>query len=124
MAEEKFTPDIGAEAAPTEPAAEEHDVFFQKDPQKWMHQPPKIMRNDMRKAFKVGREADSYKCTCWNKKCPFYGDCRKCLAFHLSLEQIPTCQREMVTEIYKNGILATNLYLDVESQSEETKAEE
>ena len=113
MAEEKFAPDQLPNAElNVEAATEEHDVFYQKDPELWMRQPPKIMRGDMRRAHQIGREADSYKCTCWHKKCIFYGDCRKCLAFHLSLKQIPTCQREMVTEIYLDGTLAANLYLD------------
>ena len=111
---------MAPEAEPAvEATEEEHDVFYQADPQKWLRQPPKIIRKDMRKAFLIGRDADNYQCTCWNKKCPYYGDCRKCIAFHLALEQIPTCQREMVTEIYKNGILATNLYLDEEPQKTE-----
>lgn len=117
MADEKI--EIGMEPEqPAEAAEEKHDVFYQADPGKWLRQPPKIMCGDMREAMQCGRDADNYKCTCWNRRCPFFGDCRKCIAFHLALKQIPTCQREMVTEIYKSGVLATNLYIDAEETTE------
>lgn len=114
MAEEKF--EAGLEQEET---IEVKDVLCQAEPEKWMKRPPKVMCGDMREAFKCGREADNFKCNCWNRKCPFFGDCRKCIAFHLSLKQIPTCQRDMVTEIYLNGVLAKNLYIEDELENKE-----
>ena len=90
---------------------ETENILKQEDPLRWMRQPPKKMRGDMRMAMAYGREADKYKCTCWNKRCPFYGDCRKCIVFHMSLKQIPTCQRDMVVEMLKDGTLVEEMYV-------------
>ena len=90
---------------------ETENVLKQEDPLRWMRQPPKKMRGDMRMAMAYGREADKYKCTCWNKRCPFYGDCRKCIVFHMALKQIPTCQRDMVVEMLKDGTLVEEMYV-------------
>ena len=90
---------------------ETENLLKQEDPLRWMRQPPKKMRGDMRMAMAYGREADKYKCTCWNKRCPFYGDCRKCIVFHMSLKQIPTCQRDMVVEMLKDGTLVEEMYV-------------
>ena len=90
---------------------EDENLLKQEDPLRWMRQPPKKMRGDMRMAMAYGREADKYKCTCWNKRCPFYGNCRKCIVFHMALKQIPTCQRDMIVEMIKDGTLAEEMYV-------------
>ena len=95
-------------------ATEEDNILRQADPRKWMRRPPKKSRGDMVMALKVGAEADKYKCTCWNTKCPFHGQCRKCIAFHMELKQIPTCQRDMVIEMIKEGYLEDELYMEEE----------
>ena len=56
---------------------ETENLLKQEDPARWLRQPPKKIRGDMRMAMAYGREAEKYKCTCWNKGCPFYGNCRK-----------------------------------------------
>ena len=131
MADEKFEPGKvpagfdPSKAPPPMPMFEiedipaaEFDVLHQKDPAKWLRQPPKVIRGDMKQAFQAGREADSMKCNCWNRKCPFFGDCRKCIAFHMALTQIPTCQRDMIIDMYKTGILVEELYIKEEMERE------
>lgn len=93
-------------------ATEDNNLLTQEDPLRWLRQHPKVMRGDMRAAFKYAGEAEKYKCTCWNKRCPFYGNCRKCIVFHMSLKQIPTCQRDMVVELMRDGILQDELYMN------------
>ena len=90
------------------------NVLHQADPEKWKHRPPKKMRGDIRQAMRLGAEAEKYNCSCWHKSCPFFGDCRKCLVFHMSLKQLPTCQRDMVIEMYREGYLADELYMEEE----------
>ncbi len=90
---------------------ETENLLKQEDPARWLRQPPKKMRGDMRMAMAYGREAEKYKCTCWNKGCPFYGNCRKCIVFHMALKQIPTCQRDMIVEMLKDGTLVEEMYV-------------
>ncbi len=91
---------------------ETENLLKQEDPARWLRQPPKKMRGDMRMAMAYGREAEKYKCTCWNKGCPFYGNCRKCIVFHMALKQIPTCQRDMIVEMLKDGTLVEEMYVN------------
>ncbi len=95
-------------------ATEDNNLLRQANPEKWMRRPPKQKRGEMVMALKVGEEADKYKCTCWNKKCPFHGQCRKCIVFHMELKQIPTCQRDMIIEMIKEGYLEDELYMEQE----------
>jgi len=104
---------------PEEETTEDDNILKQEDPAKWLRQPPKKMRGNTKNAFKFGREAEKYKCTCWNKRCPFYGNCRQCIVFHMALKQLPTCQRDMVIEMYKEGYLAEELYIDDEVKPKE-----
>jgi len=65
---------------------------------RWKEESPKVSTEDMRAAFACSKKADGMKCDCWNTHCPFYGDCRKCMVFHLALKQFPTCQRSLLGE--------------------------
>jgi len=130
MADEKFEPGkIDPAKVPPMPKFEledippmdENDVLNQKDPLKWLRQPPKKIRGDMKQAFQAGRDAHSMKCNCWNRKCPFFGDCRQCIAFHMALKQVPTCQREMLIEMYREGIIYEELYIKEEIEREEAE---
>ncbi len=134
MADEKFEPgkmppDFDPAKAPPMPKIvledippmDENDVLNQKDPLKWLRQPPKKIRGDMKQAFQAGRDADSMQCNCWNRKCPFFGDCRKCIAFHMALKQVPTCQRDMLIGMYREGILYEELYIKEEIEREEAE---
>ena len=130
MADEKFDPskmpkDFDPSKLPPPPPMDfsnlegaettaEDNLLRQPDPAKWLRQPPKKMRGDMRLAMKFGAEAEKYNCTCWNKHCPFYGNCRKCIVFHMALKQIPTCQREMIIDMIRDGYLADELYVNDE----------
>ncbi len=96
------------------------NLLEQPDPQKWLRQPPRVMRGNAKDAFKLGAMAEKMHCTCWNKRCPYYGNCRKCIVFHMALKQIPTCQREMISELYLDGHLAYDLYI-TEPPKEPTK---
>jgi len=118
MADEKIIPGMEPEA---ETVVELDNILWQKDPAKWMKRPPKVMRGDMRKAFQYGQQADKFECNCWNRKCPFFGDCRKCIAFHMALKQFPTCQRETIIDMLKDGSLAEEMYMELEM--EPTQAE-
>ena len=134
MADEKFEPgkmppDFDPAKAPPMPKIvledippmDENDVLHQADPLKWLRQPPKKIRGDMKKAMQIGRDADKMSCNCWNRKCPFFGDCRKCIAFHMALKQVPTCQREMLIEMYREGIIYEELYIKEEIEREEAE---
>lgn len=90
------------------------NLLEQKDPFYWREHAPRIMRGEMKDAFRLGGNARKMKCTCWNKHCPYYGDCRRCIVFHMALKQIPTCQRDMLRELYLDGHLAYDLYLENE----------
>jgi hypothetical protein len=72
----------------------------------WLEQPNKlqwddgreISRDEMREAFACSKNAGDMECDCWNTHCQFYGNCRKCIVFHLCLKQFPTCQRALLGE--------------------------
>jgi hypothetical protein len=90
---------------------EQKDVLKQKDKFRWRENPPTVIRGDMREAFECGNNAENLKCDCWNTHCRFYGNCRKCLVFHLSIKQFPTCQREMLEELYTADLLDEELHI-------------
>ena len=73
--------------------SEEKNVLEQKDKNKWRDNPPKVTREEMAAALKCAAGADKFECDCWNTGCPYFGDCRKCVVFHMCLDQLPTCQR-------------------------------
>jgi hypothetical protein len=98
---------------------EMENYLEQEDPRKWLRQPPHKIRGDMRKAMKAGRAADGMDCNCWNQRCPFHNDCKKCIVFHKVLKQLPTCLRDMVIELYVDGILPYELYITSEEKKPE-----
>jgi len=75
------------------------NVLAQPDRYRWRDNPPKkITKESMAEAFKCAAEADKMECECWHTGCVYYGDCRKCLVFHMCLNQFPTCQRAQLEE--------------------------
>ena len=104
---------------PDDPNEVIEDYLEQADPQKWLRQPPHKIRGDMRLAMKAGHAADKMNCNCWNTHCPFHGNCKKCIVFHKVLKQIPTCLRDMVIDLYKEGILPYELYITDEEKKPE-----
>src|SRR5690554_6869095 len=72
------------------------NVLKQPNKYKWQDDWQKFSKEKLRKAFKYSEKAHEMKCDCWNTHCVFFGDCRKCIAFHLCLKQFPTCQRSLL----------------------------
>jgi len=79
--------------------SEQKNVLEQKNKYKWRDNPPKVTREEMEAAFKCAAEAENLKCDCWNTNCPFIDNCKKCIVFHLSLKQFPTCMRDLLGEL-------------------------
>lgn len=92
------------------------NILEQPDKNKWRYNGPTVMRGDMREAFKLGAQAEKLKCDCWNTHCPFYGNCRKCIVFHMTLKQFPTCQRAMLTELHLADLLDVELHIQRDEQ--------
>jgi|GEM_PF-2255284 len=92
----------------------EEDILKQKEPAYWLKHAPRTIRGNMKRAFKLGAQGEKMECTCWNRRCPYFGNCRKCIVFHMALKQVPTCQRDMLRELMREGVLASDLYLDVD----------
>ena len=78
---------------------EHENVLVQKDKYKWRDNPPKVTREEMSAAFECAAVSENFECDCWNTACPYFGNCRACVVFHLCLKQFPTCQREMLGEL-------------------------
>ena len=78
---------------------ERKNILEQPNKYKWRDNPPKVTREEVDAAFKYAADADSLKCDCWHTQCQYFGDCRKCVVFHMCLNQFPTCQRDMLGEL-------------------------
>jgi len=76
----------------------------QPDRLKWKDTYPEPSQDDMRAAFACSKVADKMKCDCWNTRCPYFGNCRKCIVFHLCLKQFPTCQRSLLGDLEEHYI--------------------
>ncbi len=76
--------------------SEQKNILEQKNKYKWRDNPPKVTREEMEAAFKCAADAENLKCDCWNANCPFFGNCKKCIVFHLCLKQFPTCMRDLL----------------------------
>jgi len=64
---------------------------------------PNVSREEMAAAFECAVD-ESLNCECWNTGCRYYNMCRECIAFHLHLKHVPTCQREMMEELFIEGV--------------------
>jgi hypothetical protein len=80
------------------------NMLEQPNKLKWKDSTPKFSTDEMRAAFACSKKANDMKCDCWNTHCPFYGDCRKCVVFHLCLKQFPTCQRALLGDLEEHYI--------------------
>ena len=103
--------DIPPMAVPTEDVVEFKDLLKQSDRNKWRYCGPTKMRVSAKEAMQRGRDAVKMECSCWNEHCPFHGNCRKCIVFHMSQKQFPTCQRAMLTELHLNNELDEELHI-------------
>jgi hypothetical protein len=72
---------------------------------KWRDQTAEVSKDEMRAAFSCSKKAHEMKCDCWNTNCVFYGDCKKCIVFHLCLKQFPTCQRALLGDLEEHYIV-------------------
>ncbi|MDR0917433.1 MAG: hypothetical protein LBN02_09650 [Oscillospiraceae bacterium] len=75
---------------------EDKDWLAQPNKLKWKENAAKVTAEEIRAAFECTKRADGMECECWNTGCQFHGNCRKCIVFHLALNQFPTCQRSSV----------------------------
>ena len=86
--------------------SEQENILEQKDKFKWRDNPPRNLSPEkMKTAFECAAKADNLKCDCWHTKCPYFGDCRKCVVFHMCLDQLPTCQRSMWPELEETYLI-------------------
>ncbi|NLB80912.1 MAG: hypothetical protein GX800_04725 [Clostridiaceae bacterium] len=72
---------------------------------KWRDNTPNTLKDEMRAAFECSKKAHEMKCDCWHTNCVFYGDCRKCIVFHLCLKQFTTCQRSLLGDLEEHYIV-------------------
>jgi len=78
---------------------EKKNMLEQKNKNRWREGPrPKVTREDMVEAFACANDIESHKCDCHHTNCPYFDNCKACIVFHMSLNQFPTCQREMLEE--------------------------
>jgi hypothetical protein len=81
------------------------NVLEQPNKLKWKENTPEVSKDEMREAFACSKRAHDMKCDCWNTHCVFYGDCKKCIVFHLCLKQFPTCQRSLLGDLEEHYIV-------------------
>ncbi|NLL38425.1 MAG: hypothetical protein GX254_02395 [Clostridiales bacterium] len=81
------------------------NVLKQPNKDKWRDDFSKCSKDELREAFQYSKKAHEMKCECWNTNCVFYGDCRKCIVFHLCLKQFPTCQRSLLGDLEEHYII-------------------
>ncbi len=81
------------------------NVLEQPNKYKWRDNSPEVSKDQMREAFAFSKKAHEMKCDCWNTHCVFYGDCKKCIVFHLCLKQFPTCQRSLLGDLEEHYIV-------------------
>ena len=93
------------DSEPLDEALVQKNWLAQPNKLKWKDAYSEDSKDDMRAAFACSKNADKMECDCWNKRCPFYGDCRKCIVFHACLKQFPTCQRSYLGDLEDHYIL-------------------
>ena len=81
------------------------NVLKQPDKNKWRDNTPNVSKDEMREALACSKRAHEMKCDCWNTGCVFFGDCKKCIVFHLCLKQFPTCQRSLLGDLEEHYIV-------------------
>ncbi|NLM51543.1 MAG: hypothetical protein GX197_01800 [Firmicutes bacterium] len=81
------------------------NVLEQPNRHKWENEWDKFSKEELREAIKCSQKAHEMECDCWNTHCVFFGDCKKCIIFHLSLKQFPTCHRSYLGELEDHYII-------------------
>ena len=72
---------------------------------KWREDTSEASVEEIRFAYACARDACDMECDCWNTGCVYFGDCRKCIVFHLCLKQFPTCQRSLLGDLEEHYIV-------------------
>jgi hypothetical protein len=86
------------------PPPEIKNMLAQPNRYKWRDNTPHVSKDKMREAQAYADKAHEMKCDCWNH-CALFGDCRKCIVFHLYMGQFPTCQRALLGDLEEHYIL-------------------
>ena len=81
------------------------NMLKQPNRYKWRDTTPNVSEDEMRQALAYAEKAHEMKCDCWNTHCVIFGDCRKCIVFHLCLKQFPTCQRALLGDLEEHYIV-------------------
>ncbi len=85
------------------PPPEIKNMLAQPNRYKWRDSTPKVSKEKMREAQAYAEKAHEMKCDCWNR-CALFGDCKKCIVFHLYMDQFPTCQRALLGDLEEHYI--------------------
>ncbi len=80
------------------------NMLAQPNRYKWRDNTPSVSKDKMREALAYAEKAHEMKCDCWNH-CAIYGDCKKCIVFHLYMGQFPTCQRALLGDLEEHYIV-------------------
>jgi hypothetical protein len=81
------------------------NMLKQPNRDKWRDDTPDVSEDKIREAHAYAEKAHEMKCDCWNTNCPIYGDCKKCIVFHLYMGQFPTCQRALLGNLEEHYIV-------------------
>ncbi|MBN2239701.1 MAG: hypothetical protein JW712_08000 [Dehalococcoidales bacterium] len=81
------------------------NMLKQPNKYKWRDTTPDVSQDKVREALACAEKAYEMKCDCWNTNCVFFGDCKKCIVFHLYLGQFPTCQRALLGDMEEHYIV-------------------
>lgn len=85
--------------------AEIINPLAQPNRDKWRNHFKDATKEQLQEAFECAKHAHEMECDCWNKGCVFYGDCKKCMVFHLCLKQFPTCMRHVLGDLEEHYII-------------------
>ena len=86
-------------------AQELKNMLAQPDKYKWRDNTPGFSKDEKRAALACSKKAHDMKCDCWNTHCVIFGDCKKCIVFHLYMKQFPTCQRALLGDLEEHYIV-------------------
>jgi hypothetical protein len=86
------------------PPPEIKNMLAQPNRYKWRDNTPHVSKDKMLEAQAYADKAHEMKCDCWNH-CALFGDCKKCIVFHLYMGQFPTCQRALLGDLEEHYIL-------------------
>ena len=80
------------------------NMLKQPNRYKWRDNTPNVSKDKMREALAYAEKAHEMKCDCW-VRCALFGDCKKCIVFHLYMKQFPTCQRALLGDLEEHYIV-------------------